>query len=945
MTIKDIRPPEDVPALLDNVSRVTEGLDEAGIWRHIRKDGTVLFVQITSHVITFRGRRAELVLAHDITERLKAELALKHRVEMERIISSISTGFLRSPTEDIDQTINEALEKIGRFSDVDRTYVFLFSQDGTTMDNTHEWCAEGIGPQIGNLKNLPVEPFPWLIQRLRAFETIHIPRVTELPEEARPERDILSAQDILSLVLVPMTFGHDLVGYLGFDSVRTEKRWDDDDVALLRTVGDIFVGALERRKAQTLLRSSEEELAAEKERLLVTLRSIGDGVITTDTGGKVVLLNTVAEALTGWSEQEALGRPLSDVFQIIHEKTRKRCESPVERVIERGGIVGLANQTVLVSRDGTERIIADSGAPIRMSDGSVVGVVLVFRDVTEKRSMEAELLKAQKLESVGILAGGIAHDFNNILTAILGNISLAKLYAGDDEPLIGKARGSRKGRGHPSRVVDPASRRDGAAPDGPRAGAPFAGKGASLLCPGGGQPAARENEIPILVYNPHPYPVDAVVECEFQLADQNRGDDFTIATAFSAEKALPTQVEQEASNLNLDWRKKIAFRAPLKPGQMNRFDCRLERVPSHPRPVQPTGDTIHLDNGTMQAAISLRTGLIETYRVGGVDLLKPGAGKMLVIADSPDPWGMQVKSFRKVAGAFRLLSPKKSAWLAAVPSAELAPVRVIEDGDVRMVVEALFGFGSSFLVLRYKLPKQGAEIEIEARVHWNEKDRMVNLALPFARRGSRLLGQVAYGVEALPTNGSEVVAQKWLAVTQSKFALTVINDRTYGADFLRGELRLTLLRSPAYAAHPIMDRPILPTDRYSPRIDQGERLFHFWLQGGPAGERLEAIDREALAHNEQPMALSFFPNGAGSLPAPFVTLSDAVVQVSAIKRAEDEEVLILRLFEPTGKPRKTIVTLPYAGIKKEMALKGFEVRTLRVDPSKNTWEEVNLVEE
>ncbi len=103
-----------------------------------------------------------------------------------------------------------------------------------------------------------------------------------------------------------------------------------------------------------------------------------------------------------------------------------------------------------------------------------------------------------------------------------------------------------------------------------------------------GQPAAKENEIPILVYNPHPYPVDAVVECEFQLADQNWGDDFTIATAFRADKALPTQVEQEASNLNLDWRKKIAFRAALKPAQMNRFDCRLERVPSHPRPVQPS---------------------------------------------------------------------------------------------------------------------------------------------------------------------------------------------------------------------------------------------------------------------------------------------------------------------------------------------------------------------
>jgi len=465
-----------------------------------------------------------------------------------------------------------------------------------------------------------------------------------------------------------------------------------------------------------------------------------------------------------------------------------------------------------------------------------------------------------------------------------------------------------------------------------------------------GQPVAQENEIPILVYNPHPYPVDAIVECEFQLADQNWGSDFTVAVAHRAGKPLPTQVEQESSNLNLDWRKKVAFRAKLDAGQMNRFDCRLERIPARQRPVQPAGDIIRLENGAMEVAISKRTGLIETYRVGGIELLKPGAGRMLVIADSPDPWGMRVRSFRKVVGAFRLLSPKKSAWLAAVPSAELAPVRVVEDGEVRMVVEALFGFGSSFLVLRYKLPRQGKEIEIEARVHWNEKDRMLKLSLPFARRGSSLLGQVAYGVEPLPTNGNEVVAQKWLAVVDFKsasapMAVTVINNRTYGADFLRGELRLTLLRSPAYAAHPIMDRPILPTDRYSPRIDQGERLFHFWLQGGPAPERLEAVDREALAHNEQPMALSFFPNGAGSLPAPFITLSDAVVQLTAAKRAEDGDALILRLFEPTGRPHRTVLSLPYAGFETEVMLNAFEVRTLRVDPSKKTCEEVNLVEE
>ncbi len=466
-----------------------------------------------------------------------------------------------------------------------------------------------------------------------------------------------------------------------------------------------------------------------------------------------------------------------------------------------------------------------------------------------------------------------------------------------------------------------------------------------------GQPAAKENEIPILVYNPHPYPVDMVVECEFQLADQNWGEDFTIATAWRNGEALPTQNEQEASSLNLDWRKKVAFRARLDPAQMNRFDCRLERVPTRPRPEQTASGMIRLENDEMEVEINTRTGLIETYRVHGKTVLRPGAGKMLVINDSPDPWAMRVRSFRQLRGTFRLLSPEKSAWLAAVPSSTLAPVRIIEDGPVRMVVEALFGYGRSFLVMRYKLPKQGSEIEIEARVHWNEKDKMLKLALPYATAQSRLKGQVAYGVEDLGEDEKEKVAQKWLVVLPkpagkgSRLALSVINDRTYGCDFARGELRLSLLRSPAYAAHPILDRPILPTDRYSPRIDQGERLFHFWLNAGPEEERMEAVDREALAHNEKPMTLSFFPNGGGEKPAPFVTLSDDVVQVTAIKRAEDGSSLIVRLYETSGQPRKTTISLPYAGIQKEITLGRFEVCTLRVDLEKNTWEEVNLVEE
>ncbi|MGC1121657.1 MAG: PAS domain S-box protein [Candidatus Methanofastidiosia archaeon] len=176
---------------------------------------------------------------------------------------------------------------------------------------------------------------------------------------------------------------------------------------------------------------AEESLAKEKEQLSVTLRSIGDGVITADMGGAVALVNKVAEKLTGWPQEDAVGRPLQEVFTIISEKTRFPCENPVQKVLREGNVVGLGNNTVLVARDGTERIIADSGAPIRDKNSQIIGVVLVFRDITEKRRSEQGQLRAQKLESLGILAGGIAHDFNNILTAILNNVTLAKTTTAD----------------------------------------------------------------------------------------------------------------------------------------------------------------------------------------------------------------------------------------------------------------------------------------------------------------------------------------------------------------------------------------------------------------------------------------------------------------------------------------------------------------------------------
>jgi PAS domain S-box-containing protein len=157
-----------------------------------------------------------------------------------------------------------------------------------------------------------------------------------------------------------------------------------------------------------------------REVLRVTLRSIGDAVITTDTDGHITYLNNVAESLTGWSQDDALGQPLASVFQIINETTRQPVESPAERTLREGIVVGLANHTVLIQRDGNERPIDDSAAPIRDEHGHVSGCVLIFRDVTAQRLTDRE--KADQLLTARLLASIVENSNDAIVSKSLDGI-------------------------------------------------------------------------------------------------------------------------------------------------------------------------------------------------------------------------------------------------------------------------------------------------------------------------------------------------------------------------------------------------------------------------------------------------------------------------------------------------------------------------------------------
>ncbi|MCX7872011.1 MAG: CHASE domain-containing protein [Verrucomicrobiae bacterium] len=198
-----------------------------------------------------------------------------------------------------------------------------------------------------------------------------------------------------------------------------------------------IIGTFGISKDITELKEAQERLEQEKELLEITLASIGDAVISTDIEGRIVLMNRIAEKMTGWTNKEAIGEPLTKVFVIVNAETRKPAFNPVEKVIKTGEICGLANNTVLIAKDGSEKIIADSAAPIKDKGGKTVGVVLVFRDVSEKHMREKEMIKVARLEMLERLASGLAHDFNNILTAVMGNISFVKMLMSSNEQITG----------------------------------------------------------------------------------------------------------------------------------------------------------------------------------------------------------------------------------------------------------------------------------------------------------------------------------------------------------------------------------------------------------------------------------------------------------------------------------------------------------------------------
>jgi len=374
-------------------------------------------IEISLSEMKADGKKNYVALIRDVTERKRSEETLKH-IGL-GVSSSTGEEFVRSLVKQLSkalQTDFSFLVETTKKNDEDNTCTLVIAEHGHIRSKMNFKLANSACEEV-------------LKRGFRAF-----------PSEVRekfPKDEILKELMAESFVAMPLAdHKGKTVGLMGVIDTKPME-----NVQIAESTLQIFAA---RAAAEIERKRFEEDLNAEKERLAVTLRSIGDGFIAADTDGNVAMINNVAERLTGWRQDQIVGKPLVEIFNILNERTRKPCNTMLDRIVETGSVVGTANHAIVVSREGVERLIEISAAPIRDKTNRKLGTVLVFRDITEKEHLEAERRKAEKLESLGVAAGGIAHDFNNLLTAIIGNLSLSLITLPPDDEMYERLGAAKK---------------------------------------------------------------------------------------------------------------------------------------------------------------------------------------------------------------------------------------------------------------------------------------------------------------------------------------------------------------------------------------------------------------------------------------------------------------------------------------------------------------------
>lgn len=426
---------------------------------------------------------------------------------------------------------------------------------------------------------------------------------------------------------------------------------------------------------------------------------------------------------------------------------------------------------------------------------------------------------------------------------------------------------------------------------------------------------AKEKEYPIFVFNSSPYARNAYIESELCVIPQCEADEESfIHIKDENGKELVCQQTKPRANINMDWRKRIGYYAELKPLSFNRFDVFVtyKKIKKSKLKQTLTQNYVVEGNGT-EIEFNYKTGSLCRYTVNGTNYINYDSFELFAYEDNEDPWGMN-KSQMQIG-----VNPQPFEIGGIGVFEEQKSIKIVEDGDLFVIVESLYHFKQTQAVVQYKVYKKVPRVDVRVSVLLANKNIAVKVHIPMQNK-NLFVGQI-FGEELLTLN-EESVAQKYIRIPFGDSNLGVVMQNSYAVSYDAETIKMPILRGTTFCAHPIGNREIIERDRYIPTMDTGLNEFNFSLI--VANENIVSQCLEI----SNPYSMQLFPCGEKSLKPFNITIGNNQIQLVSIKKSEGKNSYIVRLFNAG----EDVVVDEFIFDNKKIKLKfaKFEVKTIEV---------------
>ena len=348
----------------------------------------------------------------------------RHLIEMQELVANLSSNLIHCQPHEVSEVIGQSIEQLGAFAQVDRAYVFEFAP-GDIINNTHEWCAPDIEPQIAVLQNLPISLLDFWIDALFSGQAICVADVMALPDNRSYEREFLVRQGIKSMLVIPMVHDGHLIGFIGFDAVREHRNFVSGEARLLKWVADLIYAALLRMKGDQQIARAKVELGLQEERFRIIADTVSDVLWDHDFDRGSWWMSR------GWAEKLGMvaNSHIADHtswFARVHPDDKAKLDASFRKILKSDSRSWEVDYRV-VGDDNEAIDILVKATVFRHPDGRVARMLGNARNITQEKRNQEGYTRARALEAVGQLTGGIAHDFNNLLMIIMGNAEMLEM--------------------------------------------------------------------------------------------------------------------------------------------------------------------------------------------------------------------------------------------------------------------------------------------------------------------------------------------------------------------------------------------------------------------------------------------------------------------------------------------------------------------------------------